>query len=291
MTTATYYGRPVLKPPTWKWEIPAYLFSGGLAGASATLAAAARAAGNRELARRALGVAAAGAAVSPPLLIADLGRPSRFLNMWRVAKPSSPMSVGSWLLTAFAPAVLGAAATERLGVLPRVGRVLEAAAGALGPAMATYTAVLVADTAIPAWHEAGRELPFVFAGGAAASAGAAAAALTPVASAGPARRLAVLGAVGSVAAAGVMERRLGEVAVHHRGPVATAARALLLGGAAALAGPGRHHRAVAAGAGAMVVAGAALERVAVFEAGRRSAADPTRTVRARPGPAPGRPAC
>src|SRR5207302_5285118 len=90
----SYYGRPYLKTPVWKPEIAAYFWVGGLAGASATLALAARLAGNRRLHRSALGAALTGAIVSPALLIEDLGRPERFLNMFRVFKPTSPMSVG-----------------------------------------------------------------------------------------------------------------------------------------------------------------------------------------------------
>src|SRR5437660_10347067 len=37
----------------------------------------------------------------PPLLIKDLGRPERFLNMLRIFKVKSPMSIGSWCLLVF----------------------------------------------------------------------------------------------------------------------------------------------------------------------------------------------
>src|SRR3954454_18102102 len=95
----SYYGRPVIKPPVWTWEIPTYFFTGGLGGASATFALAADLTGNRELARRSWLIALGGLAVSPLLLASDLGRPVRFLNMLRVFKVTSPMSVGSWVLT------------------------------------------------------------------------------------------------------------------------------------------------------------------------------------------------
>src|SRR5215218_5031509 len=96
-----YYGRPVIKEPTWTWEIPWYFFFGGLAGASSVLSLSARATGNDALARRALLVSLGGATVSPVLLIMDLGRPERFYNMLRVIKPTSPMSLGTWVLSAF----------------------------------------------------------------------------------------------------------------------------------------------------------------------------------------------
>src|SRR5690348_11707077 len=97
-----YYQTPLLKEPQWKWEVPVYLFVGGAAGASAVIGAAANLVGNdRALARDARWIAAIGGAVSAPLLIADLGVPSRFLNMLRVFKLQSPMSVGAWTMAAF----------------------------------------------------------------------------------------------------------------------------------------------------------------------------------------------
>jgi hypothetical protein len=165
VSTAGYHGRPVLKPPVWKPEVPVYLFTGGLAGASATLALAARRSGRPALARTATFTSLAGLAVSPPLIISDLGRPARFLNMLRVLKVTSPMSIGAWVLTASGGAVSTAAACEATGRLPRIRATAEGVGGLLGPALATYTGVLLADTAIPVWHEARRELPFVFAAG------------------------------------------------------------------------------------------------------------------------------
>lgn len=170
-TPQSYYDRPILKAPVWKAHVPLYFFTGGLAGASSVLAFGARVTGNHRLARAALLAAAAGLLPSPVLLIDDLGRPERFHNMLRVFKPTSPLSVGSWLLAGFGPTSVGAAGCEVLGILPRVGRTAEAVAAALGPFVATYTAVLVSDTAVPAWHDARRELPFVFAASAVASAG------------------------------------------------------------------------------------------------------------------------
>jgi formate-dependent nitrite reductase membrane component NrfD len=279
----SYYGRPVLKEPVWKWPVPAYLFTGGLAGASATLALAATTSGRPRLARSALIAAAAGAAVSPAFLVEDLGRPERFLNMLRVAKPTSPMSVGTWVLSVFAPSAIGAAVSDLTGVRPGAGRVLGAVAGCLGPVMTTYTAVLLADTAIPVWHDARHELPFVFAGSAAASAGAAAVALTPVRQAGPARRMAVAGVVIEVVATQVMERAHGDVMgpYHGEGPAARLARrakALAVAGGAVTAIAGRRRRWAAVAGAAMVLAGSALERFSVFRAGIESARDPAATV-------------
>jgi hypothetical protein len=278
----TYYGRPVIKEPVWTWEVPWYFFAGGMAGASATLAAVARAAGNERLADAAGRVALAGTVVSPPLLVADLGRPERFHHMLRAFKPTSPMSVGSWILAGFAP-LAGAAAVLRAGRLfPRLQRLAEAGGAALGPLLSTYTAVLVANTAVPVWHEARTELPLLFAGGSAASAGAAALLQLDPADAGPARRLAVLGIIFEVIASERMERNLGELAEPYRegtaGKLSNVARALSVTGATLIGLFGRRRRAAATGA-ALVLAGAVAERWAVFTAGFASARDPKYTVK------------
>jgi hypothetical protein len=279
----SYYGRPVLKQPAWTLEVPWYFFFGGMAGASAPLAVAARMTGNQRLARGAVTVAAAGVAVGTPLLVSDLGRPERFHHMLRVFKPTSPMSMGSWVLAAMGPAAVGAAVSDRLGILPGLGRAAEVVSGLLGPVLCTYTGVLVANTAVPVWHEAGRELPLVFAGSALASAGAASTVLTPAADAGPARRLAVVGALVEVGAAGVMERRLGELAEpYHQGPAgryARLARGCTLLGAAAMAAAGARRRWAALAGGGLLLAGSAFERLAVYKAGFQSARDPKYVVK------------
>ena len=220
--------------------------------------------------------------LSPALLVEDLGRPARFANMLRVLKPTSPMNTGAWLLAAMGPAVVGAAASELTGAARGPGRGLELVSGALGPLLATYAAVLLADTAVPAWHEAARELPFVFASGAAASAGAAAALLTTGPEAAPARRLAVGGALAGLAATRLMQRRLGPelgapYSAGRPGRLSRWARLLTGLGAGLLAGGGRRRALEVAGAAA-VLAGAAVERFAVVEAGVESALDPTATV-------------
>jgi hypothetical protein len=278
---ASYYGRPVLKAPVWSPEIPWYFFAGGMAGASAPLALAASLSHNRPLARAASGVALAGVAVSPPLLIKDLGRPERFLNMLRVFKPTSPMSMGTWILSAFGPAAALGAGRELKGWLPRAGRAGQVGAAVLGPALSTYTAVLLANTAVPVWHEARQELPFVFAGGSMASAGAASMVLAPAGSAGPARRLALGGALLAGVATQRMERRLGPLGDPYRAGrparLRSAARGLGLAGAA-LAGLGRGRPAAGRVGGALLLAAVASERWMVFSAGAPSALDPAYTV-------------
>jgi len=181
----SYYGQPVLKEPVWTPEVPLYFYTGGLGGASAGLALMAELTGNHKLARRAWLNALAGVSVSPVLLISDLGKPSRFLNMLRLFKVTSPMSVGSWILAASGTATAAAVGSELTGMFPSAGRAAKVASALLGMPLATYTAGLVANTSIPAWHDARLTLPFVFAGSSAASAGAAAVITTPAKQAGP----------------------------------------------------------------------------------------------------------
>jgi hypothetical protein len=278
----SYYGRGVVKEPVWTWEIPWYFWAGGTSGASSVLALVARRAGNHRLARTSHAVALAGFAVSPPLLIKDLGRPERFLNMLRVFKVTSPMSLGTWSLTATATANGLATLLSLARRMPRTRRAAEVSAAALGPTISTYTAALLADTSIPVWHEARWELPFVFSASSAASAGAAAAMLTPSEHAAPARRLAVGGALAELALVELMEKRLGPLAEPYREGPRTArhaklAKGLTAAGAGAMALLGRRRAGAVAG-GALLLGGALFERWAVFRAGWDSAADPKYTV-------------
>ena len=294
---SSYHGHPVIKEPIWKPEIPWYFFTGGLGGGSAALAYLAERAGEEPLARRAWMVALAGVGVSPLLLIADLGVSTRFLNMLRMFKVTSPMSVGSWTLAASGAATTVATANALSGLLPGAARVAKPAAALLGLPLSTYTAALLAQTAVPAWHEARRELPAIFASGAAASAGAAATIVTPIEHAAPARRAALLGAAGELLSVQAMEQRLGELGepyhTEQAGTYARAARALTVAGALLIGGAGSRRRAAAVAGGAMVLAGAVCERWSVFKAGLQSARDPRYTVapqRARRAHAPAPPA-
>jgi formate-dependent nitrite reductase membrane component NrfD len=280
--TTSYHGQPILKTTVWSREIPTYLFTGGLSGASATLAYVADLRGSPELSRRAWFVAAGAVMTCPPLLIADLGRPERFLYMLRMVKVTSPMSIGSWILSASgAGATLVAAhlLTGRFDKLAAVGRPL---GGISGVFLSTYTAALFADTAVPAWHEARATLPFVFGAGAAMSAAGAAAAATPVAFAAPARRLAVGAAAAELASTLVMERSLGMHAETYRHGRAARytwlSRVCLASGAALVARPGARRRVAAVAGGALLCAGALATRFSVFEAGKASAADPRYVV-------------
>ena len=169
-----YYGQPVVKPPVWTWEIPLYFFFGGLAGMSAVIATGAVLFHHVDLARAAMWIAAiAGAVLSPILLIMDLGRPRLFLNMLRVFKHRSAMSMGAWILSAFgACAVPGLIALELHArqIFPgTIDQLLRIAAGIFifgsaifGTLLATYTGVLIGATAIPAWFLHRTLLPIHF---------------------------------------------------------------------------------------------------------------------------------
>ena len=169
-----YYGQPVVKPPVWTWQVPLYFFFGGMAGMSAVIATGAVLVHYVDLARVAMWIAAIGGAVlSPILLIMDLGRPHLFLNMLRVFKHRSAMSMGAWILSAFGACVVpGLIALElhahqifpgTLDQLLRIAAVISIFGSAIfGTLLATYTGVLIGATAIPAWFLHRTLLPIHF---------------------------------------------------------------------------------------------------------------------------------
>lgn len=274
----SYYGRPVLKPPVWTWEVPAYLFVGGAAGAAAVIAwVAATVAGDVALARDARGVAAAGAVASPLLLISDLGRPGRFFNMFRVFKPQSPMSVGAWTLAVFAAAVFASIAIGAPDAPDRaaIRYATDAVAALSGLVLATYTGVLIGVSAVPVWRRYVRVLPWHFA---ASSLGAAVSVLELMGHAESA-----LNHIGIAAAAFVTilaaRMELGREAVSR--PLVTGPSGLMARLGDALCGPVPLVLRVAAGvwppgrsvAAVLAIGGSLLTRVGWMAAGRRSAAD------------------
>lgn len=292
---SSYYGRPVVKPAPWSHAIAAYLFLGGLAGGSGLLAAGAQLTGRTKLRRNARLAALAAVGLSGAALVVDLGRPERFLNMMRTVKPTSPMSVGTWIFSGFATAsgITAAAEIDRTtrGVLPLgplrwILRVVETPAGlgaaALGPPLAAYTAVLLGDTATPTWNAARTELPFVFVSSASLATAGLAMITTPVTETNPARRMAVLGVAGDLIATQLMERRMDPVAaepLHHgkAGRMLHWSKALTIaGGIGTLLGG--HRRDIAVGSGLALLAASALTRYGLFDAGLRSARDPRYTI-------------
>ena len=285
----------MVKPAPWGWDVAAYLFLGGVAGGSAVLGAGGQLTGRSLLRRNCRLAALASVSLGGVALVRDLGHPERFLNMLRVIKVTSPMSLGSWILTAFSAGASVAAAAEvdritgervPLGPLRRVLRVVEGPAGleaaVLGPGLAVYTAVLLADTSTPTWNHAHDELPFVFVSSASLASAGLAMITTPAAEAAPARKLAVLGVIGDLVATRVMHRRMDPVAAEplHEGRPGAMLRLseglAVAGGIGTLLGGRR--RPVAAAAGLALLAASALTRLGIYEAGIRSAKDPRYTI-------------
>lgn len=281
----SYYGRPILKVTRWREpHLPAYLFLGELSGAAAVLGAAATATGRPALARAGRLISAGAAAAGAGFLTAELGRPERFLNMLRVAKPTSPMSMGSWTLAAHSALISAAAASSVTGLLPRLGAAAGAGAALTGPVLATYPGALLADTAVPAWHSAYRELPLLFAGGAMTSAGAAGllAAAWPGSRAEfePARKLALIGAVAESIAGFGLENLGGSGRPYREGEsgrLLRGARSMTLGGGAA-ALFARRSRAAGLLSAALLAGGGIAAKFAVLRAGVESARDPSYVV-------------
>ena len=201
--------------------------------------------------------------------------------MLRVFKVTSPMSVGSWLLAGYVPLAAAAAASAVTGRVPRVGAPATGGAALLGPAVASYTAALISDTAVPAWHDGHREMPYVFVGSAATAAGGLGLLAAPVAQQGPARALALLGVAGELGTFELMKKRMGMVAEPYSsglgGRLARAGEALALGGAAG-ALLGRRNRLASAVSGAALLAASVSTRFGIFHAGVDSARDPRYTV-------------
>lgn len=278
-----YYDRSVLKEPVWIWAVPAYFYAGGVAGAAAVLAGAAQLVRRSELEDlvrkgRRLGLAAG--SVGTALLIYDLGRPERFLNMLRVFRPSSPLNVGSWIL-ATDMSCLGAAVVVGDS---SVGDLAGGAAALLGIPLSSYTAVLLSQTAVPGWQYARKSLPALFV----ASAVSSAASLLELGAANEAersvvRRFGVIGKAAELAAVTALER---EVATQPRvarfykeglgGWLWTAAKALTAAslGAALLSRRSRWARVASAVLG---TAGGVAVRFAVYHAGHASTRDPLAT--------------
>jgi hypothetical protein len=281
-TFTSYYGMPVINKPVWEApDIAGYLFLGGLAGASSLLGAGAQLTGRPTLSRVSK-YGAIGAAVGSLIgLVHDLGRPARFLNMLRVFKVTSPMSVGSWLLAGYVPLSGIAAASAATGRVPRIGGLATGGAALLGAGVASYTAALISDTAVPAWHDGYPEMPFVFVGSGATAAGGLGLLGAPLRESGPARAMALLGAAAELAAFERMERRIGMVAEPYSkgkgGKLVKAGKVLALaGGAGALLGA--RSRVVSAASGTAMLAASAATRFGIFFAGIDSANDPKYTV-------------
>jgi formate-dependent nitrite reductase membrane component NrfD len=268
---------------------------GGVAAGSSLLSAGADLSGRPALRRTGRLGAIAALTLSLGALVHDLGRPERFHHMLRVAKPTSPMSVGTWILTGYGPFAGLAAASELRHLLPRrlstgvpgallrlSGRPAGLVAATIAPAVASYTAVLLSDTATPTWHDARKHLPYVFVGSASAASGGLGMIGSPVAEAGPARRLAVGGALLELAVENRMEKAMGITAepLHEGTPgrLLRASKTLTAAGALGTLLLGGRSRVGAAASGAALMAGSACLRFGLFDAGQASARDPRYTI-------------
>ena len=292
---SSYYGRPVVKAPPWGDEIAAYLFLGGLAGGSSLLAAGARWTGRPLLRRNARLTAVGAVGLGTVALIEDLGRPERFLYMLRTFKPTSPMSVGTWLLSSFSTAAAVTAAVEvdrlsgcrlPLGPVRRLLHACETPAEIgttlLAAPLSSYTGALLADTAVPTWNAGRDELPFLFASSASLAASGAALVSTPPEQTQPARVLSAAAAIGETVSMKIMKKRMHPAEAEpledgtpgrmlrwaERLTLAGAVGSILLGG----------RRSTAVVSGVLMLGGSALTRVGILRAGISSAEDPRHTI-------------
>ena len=291
----SYYGRPVVKAPPWRGPIAVYLFLGGLAGGSGMLATGAQLTGRPTLRRTSRFAAMGALSVGTVALVEDLGRPERFLHMMRTVKVTSPMSLGTWILSGFGvvSGVVAAVEADRLtgqeiplGPLRPLLRAAETPAAlaqaALGSVLASYTGALLGDTAVPTWAASRKHLSTLFVSSASLAAGGAAMITAPVAETRPARLLAAGGVVGDV-----MSMRAMKASMHplEAEPLETgrpgtllrwAERLAVAGGIAAVLG-GRS-RVLSAAGGAALLTASALTRFGVLEAGLESVKDPRRVI-------------
>ncbi|HEU4730100.1 MAG TPA: hypothetical protein VFT22_19515 [Kofleriaceae bacterium] len=277
----TYYDLPVVKPPPWRWFVPAYFHCGGLAGAAAVLGGAvALVAPDPALERRLRWMAVLGDAAGASLLVGDLGRPARFHHMLRVFRPTSAMNLGTWILSS-------AGAISALGLWRvlrgrRASAPVSAAGIASGALLASYTGVLLGNTAIPIWSATRRRLPIWFAALSAASLGSLLEIVAP--GVAPARAFTPVAKAAQLIAAGSVAR-----AAHAEGvatPLRTGRSSALWRGAtwlgvaslAATLWPRARARPWLTGlAGVLGTTSALLSRFAIVEAGHASAADPRAT--------------
>lgn len=296
----TYYDQPALKPSFWGWKVSAYIFIGGMSGAAQIIATTADLAGAeryRTVVRDGRFLALAGAALGAPLLIADLHTPQRFYNMLRIFRPTSPLSIGTYVLTGFtalSTALVIAELRQDATAAPTAAeRVLEIPAAVTGAVMCTYTGVLLCATSTPLWAAAPRVIPALFGAAAMASA---AAALSLAARGDEAERLGRIEAGASaieLLCLGVLRWRLRAQGVRTRirlVPLMLAAAAPLLHQGAKIielrprsdapnrrpVGAAAEQRSAAFGKAASlaVLAGALLLRHLVLTAGNRSAESP-----------------
>jgi len=303
-----YYDIPVIHGPHWKWLIIGYFYFGGIAGASAVIAAFLRLLGGKSgapLARIATYISFLALVPCPVLLILDLGRPTRFFHMLRTFRVTSPMSIGTWGLTTFGG--ISALATglqlldDRLacsrerpgGVWRGVGTGLSLLGGLSGFFVAGYTGVLLAATAVPLWSKRPALLGPLFLSSAMTSGAAAISAVAWISQckeSGAHEQLRALETLSTVTEASLLvtwimalgstakpiaEGHLGAVARH--GAVGAGMALPLTIGALSPYLPQRLRRPAAVLSAALTLAGVFAVRYAVVMGGRQSADDPSAT--------------
>jgi formate-dependent nitrite reductase membrane component NrfD len=274
---------PFIKAPVWTWQVPLYFWIGGVASGSAFVAFACDASGDHRSAATARKVALAAVVPAPLLLIGDLGRPERFLNMLRIFKPRSPMNLGAWCLLAFSS--LGAAAVGADVIRrPLAARRLGAINALLGGYLGSYTGVLLAATAVPLWARSRLFLGPIFVSTATAT-GAAATRLTLVVRGLPDKHpthralgtLETASMLTELALSSINERRLGRVArptsVGRPGVLFRLAKGSVIGGLALRLLRGRLGPATHDVASFAYLLGGLAFRYAWVEAGKASAVD------------------
>lgn len=291
----SYYGRQIVKAPPWEYPIGVYLFLGGVAGSSGLIALAAESTGRETLRRNARVGSIIALGIGTVSLIEDLGRPERFLNMMRTFKPTSPMNLGTWIISAYGvnAGVTFANEFDRmtgeklpLGPLRKIARFMEKPASwgqaATGAPLAVYTAVLLGDSALPAWNGGKFSLPFLFASSASLAASGTAMLSTPLDEIGPVQRLALAGVAGDMLSLRAMKKEMHPLEaepleIGDGGKKMHIAEKLLIAGA--VTGLfAKKHRAIAIASGACLAAASAFTRFGILDAGFQSARDPKYTV-------------
>jgi len=166
--TPAYYDISLLKSSVWTHEVGIYFFLGGMSSSAFSIARMADRFGRgkyRAVTQVGTAIAILTALPCAPLLILDLGDRTRFHHMLRVWKPSSPMNLGSWTLTAYTLMVGIAAGREFLRALRKdaeltgPARIVDETAGLVADSvgiplallLAGYTGVLLSTTSNPLW--------------------------------------------------------------------------------------------------------------------------------------------
>lgn len=147
----------MLKIPGWEMAIVWYFFLGGIAGGAYFTAAIADNFGgprDRQVARVGYLLSLPLVVACGILLIADLGVPSRFLNMLGVFKFWDPMSIGAWAVGVFGLFSFVSSVLSFSPSMETLRRKVSLVGIFFGFFLASYTGVLLSNTAQPLWSDA-----------------------------------------------------------------------------------------------------------------------------------------